>query len=148
MATHASWFDNVMDLDKRKQTIAKALKTLRAFRKRVNFDAIAFRGMSGAILAPILADRLNVKLLVVRKEEEKTHSDFYVEGSDTPEKYVIVDDFVSSGDTIRITVRDIADNFPQAKFVGLYLYQSNVYNDGCARSLLDENFPQTELLKG
>jgi len=67
------------------------------------FDTIAFRGMSGALIAPIVADKLNKSLTLVRKQEvdeHKSHAEYPVEGALFVD-YVIVDDFTNSGRTLR-----------------------------------------------
>lgn len=68
---------------------------------RGQFDALVFRGMSGALVAPELATRLQCGLFFVRKGESCHGS--AVEGSTTTPgmRVVYVDDFIASGDTIR-----------------------------------------------
>jgi|SRR5579871_2781727 len=85
-----------------------------------SFDAIAFRGMSGALLAPPLAMKLGKSLLMVRKTLEGNHGDVgYVEGDKHARAYVIVDDFRSSGATCREIIEQIERFAPQAKCIGL-----------------------------
>ena len=50
----------------RKVFIRRAIKALTLFGLD-KFDTIAFRGMSGALIGPILADALNKHLILVRK---------------------------------------------------------------------------------
>lgn len=64
------------------------------------FDSIAFRGLSGALLAPALAIGLEKSLIAVRKNESR-HSGLKVEGDQAARSYIIVDDFVSTGETVR-----------------------------------------------
>ncbi len=66
--------------------VRKAAKILRNY----DFDAVAFRGMSGAILAPILALRLGKTMIMVRKPGAYCHSDYRVEGDLGARRYVIV----------------------------------------------------------
>ncbi len=66
-----------------------------------DFDVIAIRGNSGAIVGGAVAAELEKSLLLVRKPTENSHGS-PVETSlrlDTY-RYVVVDDFVSSGETI------------------------------------------------
>lgn len=88
--------------------------------KNVIFDALAFRGLSGAILAGTLAVRLKKPLIGVRKGES-THSMELVEyyGGWICPRYVIVDDFPFTGQTIKIIVKMIQEKMPKAKCVGL-----------------------------
>jgi len=71
----------------------------------MSFDAIAFRGTSGAALAFPLSLDLNVPLIHIRKH--MGHSCNTVEGIFDCRTYVIVDDIVCSGDTLREIKRQI-----------------------------------------
>jgi len=87
--------------------------------KRQEFDSIAFRGMSGAVSAPIIALALKKNLILVRKPEDRTHSQYRVEGFNASRRYVIVDDFISTGETAR-AIRDSIYNFAHhAKCIGV-----------------------------
>lgn len=67
----------------------------------IDFDAIVVCGVSGLVVGPMVANALGVPLVVVRKEDDhSTHSDFQVEGC-IPERYIIIDDFIESGDTVQ-----------------------------------------------
>ena len=68
------------------------------------FDTIALRGMSGALMAPILSIILGKPFTMVRKEGEGSHSSLPIEGCISFQTYVIVDDFVVSGETARICI--------------------------------------------
>ena len=85
--------------------------------KTVKFDTIVFRGFSGAIVGPVVALRLRKPWALVRKPGDSSHSDRYVEG-DVSGDYVIIDDFVSTGDT----VKHIISKCPDGRCVGVYFY--------------------------
>ena len=92
---------------------------------RISFDCIAFRGNSGAIVAPFLAEALGKGLILVRKNAHSSHSWETVEGSHRKNgRYVIVDDGVSTGDTIETISREIsrAEKFHSMILVGIFLY--------------------------
>ena len=93
------------------------------------FDAIAFRGMSGALVVPMLCRRLKKEMIVCRKESEKSHGQ-PAEGYLNCERYIIVDDFIASGATIRGIVEAIDDEtrYPHPTPVAVYLY-GKVAND-------------------
>lgn len=64
------------------------------------FDHILVTGISGMLIGPTIALRLNKKLAIVRKNpKESSHSSNLVEGYPFG-KYIIIDDFVSSGETV------------------------------------------------
>jgi orotate phosphoribosyltransferase len=75
-----------------------AVKTLKD--KDVEFDTVAFCGMSGAMFGPILAHLMNKEVLAVRKDEQR-HSYYDTEGHKRAARVLIVDDFRSSGNTMR-----------------------------------------------
>ncbi len=72
------------------------------------FDAIAFCGMSGALVAPSVADALDKHLIMVRKADDGSrHSSLPVEGI-LEGRYLILDDFISSGRTVKFIMAQIA----------------------------------------
>lgn len=72
------------------------------------FDAVAFMGSSGAALAFHLAAKYKIPLIYVRKSGEKSHGHAIESNSKKAVKrYLIVDDFVDSGKTIRTIVKKI-----------------------------------------
>jgi hypothetical protein len=73
-----------------------------------NFDTIAVRGVSGILVGSAVAIALNKHLIVVRKEGDDSHSGVTCEGHLTARRYVIVDDFVSSGKTVNTITTEIA----------------------------------------
>ncbi len=87
---------------------------------RAAFDGLICTGVSGMLFAPSLADRLCCPLAVVRKPGESTHSYTKVEGYRVP-RVIMVDDFVSSGDTVR-RVYDALHGIPM-RLVGILLWR-------------------------
>jgi|GEM_PF-3585291 hypothetical protein len=95
-------------------------------KSRKKFDAIAFRGMSGAVVAPAVAAKLGKPLILVRKDCENSHSSSMVEGCEKDQcEYIIIDDFVCSGATIKATIDMIDEEFGGGynySCVGVFLY--------------------------
>jgi len=102
-----------MDMREAKCVVKKSIAILRAY----DFDAIAFRGLSGALIAPIIAMQMGKSLLAVRKDE-KTHSIHKVEGDISARRYIIVDDFIATGSTVRAILKHVKD-FSGAKCIGV-----------------------------
>jgi orotate phosphoribosyltransferase len=115
---HASYLDAAFRPDLLDEILSEAKKKLR----EIQFDAIAFCGMSGALFAPLLAHQMNKYLLLARKPEDSSHSRLPVEGYYAAKTYVIVDDFCASGDTLHFIHNAIQSQLPNAKCVGVYLY--------------------------
>jgi adenine/guanine phosphoribosyltransferase-like PRPP-binding protein len=112
-----NYLDHSLDIDNLKKLIAAIAKGLKPY----DFQSIAFRGVSGALLAPALALKMNKTLIVVRKpkEEEMHHSYMDVEGDQAVKQYVIVDDLVVYGKTVRAIVKGIAEFAPEARCIGV-----------------------------
>lgn len=115
-------FDSTVQLHKAISAAKKIFK-----KSTVEFDAIAVTGVSGTTFGSILAYTLKKQLIVVRKRTEKTHGNYICEGTPNENyKYIIVDDFISSGATIFNIIQEIEwskqDGFV-GEFVGSYLYQ-------------------------
>lgn len=121
--THANYLRDVFV--NRKATINKAVRRLRHLKSRgkVQFDAIAFTGLSGSLIAPSVADRLGVGLVVVRKRNS-IHSYRQVESTYDPSisSYVIIDDLVCDGTTIRRILKLVKKWVGDIECNGLYLY--------------------------
>ena len=89
------------------------------------FNAIAFRGISGALIAPVIAHSLKKEIIAVRKSE-KRHSSSKVEGvgKTTTANYIIIDDLIDSGKTMRDIIDAITKANPRYNLVGIILYTS------------------------
>lgn len=114
-------YDHVDYLEKliRIEEVKKTIRRSKALLKRYDFDTIAFRGMSGALIAPHLALALNKHLILVRKNITDTHSEHTVEGNKGSLRYVIVDDLIATGNTVR-TILDAVHVFaPKAICIGV-----------------------------
>lgn len=102
-----------------KKSLKRAVKLAVAALRSHDFDTIAFRGMSGAIIAPSVAQAMGKQLILVRKPGDKTHSLLKVEGNKSAKKYVIVDDFVETGSTKRDIICAVSEFAPDACNLGL-----------------------------
>lgn len=89
----------------------------------IQFDAIAFCGVSGSLIAPSVSIILSKPLLLVRKPNISSHSVSYLEGHGRKPttSYIIIDDFIASGGTIYYITEIIAEKI-EAACVGIFLY--------------------------
>jgi len=112
---------------KYKRLIDKIADQMTALKKQTKFSAIAFRGTSGAALAYPLSAKLNIPIICVRKPTEISHG-YRIEGTQRNiRKYVIIDDFMESGKTIKAILKDIDKKNDwtgdgKAECVGIILY--------------------------
>lgn len=118
----ASYLTPVFDINNLRKVTSNLAKMLKPYLSE--FDAIAFRGMSGALVAPNLALRLRKDLIMVRKPktDESTHSGYRVEGRQDAVNYLIIDDLVGTGLTVKNIINEIKNFNPKSKCVGVLTY--------------------------
>ena len=121
----STYLFGVFEPQERSQKIEWTLNQLQG----LDFDSIAFRGMSGALIAPIIADTMRKTMILIRKPrtDEQYHSSYGIEGDCGTRRYVIVDDQISSGDTLRAIRAGIQEFAPEAKCVGVVLYYDKIF---------------------
>lgn len=135
MKVHSSYMSRALYY--RRETIAQCVEKLTPYADK--FKAIAFRGNSGALIAPCVADTMDKHIILVRKEEieeHRSHSSHDVEGT-LGVDYFIVDDLYQTGATIREIQNQIrkkeqeyiAEGFSSVKpgrCVGMYMFHECV----------------------
>lgn len=122
----SSYLDHPLSVSKRSAVIERVIKKIK--KSKVNFDVIAFRGVSGALIAPIIADKMKKGLIVVRKKE-RHHSNDMVEGEKDKKTYIIIDDFIESGATIKEIIKQINKSYYFEHYVlqGVFTYSRKKY---------------------
>ena len=117
LSTHASYLRDVfLNPQGSVELVAQRLKG-------IQYDTIVGCGVSGTILLFPLQARLGKHVAVIRKPNDGTHSMQNIEGT-IGSRYVIVDDQVSSGATVRYIKEQIANQFVahgkgKPRFVGV-----------------------------
>jgi orotate phosphoribosyltransferase len=112
-------------------------KQIEALRRRVPFDAIAVRGVSGYSVGFPVSYITGIPLIVIRKGTERSHGqsiecDYHTD----VKRYMILDDFIETGSTVEEILHKIdrvsntedrcrssVDFSPEC--VGVILYQEN-----------------------
>lgn len=109
---------NGLHPESRKNTINKIVKVLKKLiAEGLQFEAIAVRGVSGLILGMPVADKLKKNIIIVRTHKG-AHTQEMIEGTKDG-RYIIVDDFISTGKTVWVIVNSIKYSFcPEAECVG------------------------------
>lgn len=115
----ASHTCHVLNHKERNKIIIKAVCDLRKISD--TFDSIACCGVSGLLVAPQVCEILNKNLVIIRKQNEKRYSDFCVEGVN-PGRYVILDDLICSGNTIKYIINSIKEENTRSICIGAYFY--------------------------
>lgn len=85
----------------------------------IEFDSFAAMGVSGMVVAPVLAVMMNKKLTVVRKTIDG-HSSHYVEGVYDC-RYLIIDDFYCTGSTMARIQTKLLDQ--GGEIAGVYFHR-------------------------
>ena len=111
MEDHEEYLENGFDMEFRKKAIQDGLRFLKKD-QRGRYDSIAVTGISGLTIGAPLAYLAKKGLTVIRKGGDDTHSTRKIESSIAPNRYVIVDDFAASGETIARIVKTMdADSY-------------------------------------
>jgi adenine/guanine phosphoribosyltransferase-like PRPP-binding protein len=119
---HTYYLNRSIPIAQLKKTVKTLSEVIKA--KTPEAAAIAFTGVSGTLVGPAVAMELNLPMLCVRKRGQ-THSTYPVESelsSIDIFNYIIVDDTIDSGITIRRIINDIREHHPYAICVGVVLY--------------------------
>lgn len=114
----ASHTCHVLNHKIRNKIIIKAVCDLRKIKDQ--FDSIACCGVSGLMVVPQIAELLDKHIVVVRKDE-KRYSEFRTEGV-APFRYVVIDDLICSGTTVKYIKQVIKEEYPRARCLGIYCY--------------------------
>ncbi len=85
-------------------------------------DTLAVRGNSGLLIGSVLASKWDKDLIIVRKDEESSHSDEQVEGWGYEQKILIVDDFIETGSTIGAIYESLMNSCDSPTILGILLY--------------------------
>lgn len=112
-----SYMQSTLRPDELKKLIDEIAPVMLDLQKKLKFDVIAFRGFSGASVAFPLSYATGIPLLLVRKADadgrpiDSSHG-WALEGNFGTDinRYIILDDFICSGDTVRSTIRTINTN--------------------------------------
>lgn len=108
--------------------IKHATKVFAEVQKELEVDAIAFSGSSGAAIAFPLCAAHKVPLMYIRKAHERSHgANLEYISNKAIRRYMIVDDFVCSGATVRRIHKKVLDyanirGSVAPECVGLFLY--------------------------
>lgn len=106
--------------------IPRVLKKAQQIRAKTPFDAIAFTGSSGAAVAYPLSFLLKVPLIHIRKKDGNHYGGGKIEGTISSQRYLIVDDFINTGKTIKRIEQTIREELGKsAKPVAILTYASS-----------------------
>lgn len=97
---HPAYTSPVFSADFQK-TVDKTINKLNQMKALHNFDAIAGTGFSSIPLIGAVSAITGIKMLLARKPNDKTHDNHKVNGYLGCERYVVIDDLIDSGATLK-----------------------------------------------
>lgn len=106
----------ILNPRKRAEVVAQCRRVLTTLGWK--FDAIAVTGLSGNLVGVDLATLLNKNIMIVRKKDEDNHGKL-VEATQPLQddvRYIIVDDFISSGATVKRIHAKIHEEYTQRDY--------------------------------
>ena len=119
---------NTYYMDRAVFNLPEVIETAQEKLADVDFDTMVGTGFSGGIVIPSLALAMGKKFVLIRKETDDSHHGKGRLLGDLGERWIFVDDFVSSGKTrerVIDKVKEAAEDTYQAtKMVGQYMYMS------------------------
>lgn len=115
--THSEYLRSIFIPERLKETVDKTTEHILKLQPIIKFQAIAFRGNSGAGIAFPVSYATGIPLICVRKGEN-SHGNC-IEGANLKiDRYLILDDFIDMGHTVKA----IIDTLHNDICVGIYLY--------------------------
>jgi len=107
----------------------------------VDFDTMVGTGFSGGIVIPTLALAMGKKFALIRKETDDSHHGKGRLLGEIGDKWIFVDDFISSGATRNRVIEKVNDALifrnARSEMVGQYMYMARNYGEGGWTSAAD-----------
>ncbi len=126
---HSDYLSAVFTPVRLKRLITNTCNAVRKLKRKLKFDAIAFTGLSGAGVAFAVSARTGIPLMCVRKARASNHG-MRIEGTARKvSSYLILDDLISTGETIDRMIKTINkeayDASERPKCVGILLWRES-----------------------
>lgn len=125
---YSPYLSDVISTKLRSQTVAAIRDVVP---NDIEFTHIAVRGLSGMLVATELASLMGKEVMIIRKRKTK-HSFSRIEFSGTLEGYIIVDDLIATGSTIKKIQKYISEmkkeeiyNLSHAELKAVVCYNRN-----------------------
>jgi len=110
--------------------LAEVIETAKKRLANVDFDTLVGTGFSGGLVIPTLALQMGKKFVLIRKETDDSHHGKGRLLGELGDKWILVDDFVSSGKTRRRVIEKINEAVEmwgeegRPEMVGEYMYKA------------------------
>lgn len=117
---------NTYYMDEALFNLPEVIETAQKKLADVDFDTLVGTGFSGGIVIPSLALAMGKKFVLIRKETDDSHHGGGLLVGQLGERWIFVDDFISSGHTRKRVMKKIADaarlDHVRTEMVGQYMY--------------------------
>jgi adenine/guanine phosphoribosyltransferase-like PRPP-binding protein len=108
------------------EVIRTAKRKLRQAKVLDEFDTLVGTGFSGGLVVPMLANELDKDFVLIRKPRDNSHHSGRMVGV-LGERWLFVDDFISSGTTLRrvqrIVTAEANNRYHETEQLGSYYYR-------------------------
>lgn len=121
---HAEYL-HAINPEKRQRAVNFVLDLIKG--KKLQFDTIAVRGFSATSIGSMVAYLLEKPLCYIRKEEESCNSCNRVEYDQSIGKFLIIDDLVCSGNTVKQIIEQALKKDYKAECIGVALYRDRMF---------------------
>lgn len=132
----SSYLDSIYYVETFHNVVEEMAEYVKKFCKTRRVDAIAFTGTSGAAVAYPLSAQLQIPLICIRKSGEANHYGGTYEGVIGIKQYIIVDDCIETGNTIKTIKKEVKKVCRNSKPVAVILY-----NHGCCARKTCQGIP-------
>jgi len=146
IVTHSCYLRAVFDIHSARITVDEVHRTIIKNLAKEGEAIIAVCGNSGVGIGYPLMHKYGWPILVVRKPKESSHG-YIMEGTRTEmKKYIILDDFFSTGSTVLHIISTLKDGCSDLKCIGAVFYwgtpEAKSFRDISRIPIPDEdNFP-------
>lgn len=118
MNVTTEYLDEVLNYRKFEGIVSRLAKSIKKHCPRA--EAIAFRGNSGALVGMAVCAKVRLPPLLIRKGS--SHSNTKIEGARGIHRIVIVDDFISTGKTVKTIIRESKALMSEIECLGVFTY--------------------------
>lgn len=131
----SNYMQPIANPQKFKKLVRESRLMLTKIKRKTPFDVLVCRGLSGSTVAYTLSYLTGVPVIYLRKPGTTTHGtptevDYnIVFSANHPVRYLIVDDLISSGDTMRGIYDDINHHIGSNKVecIGIFLHSTDSF---------------------
>jgi len=121
-----AYIESILYTKSFKIIVNRVIKKVKHLQPKLKIDAIACRGVSGSSVAFATSYVIGLPIIYVRKPTENSHGDKIEScGASKHKNYIIIDDFIDTGTTVKEIIKSIKTNYDDIVCVGVLLYDEH-----------------------